>query len=104
MSFGYEVTATLLQLGRAFSIIANGGYDIQPRLVKVPTNMENTLRKKIYKDKSINQIKDILQEIGQVYNKGLETYRVMGKTGTARSVKDGKYSKKYHKFLEVVKL
>ena len=31
-SFGHGITTTLLQIAKAYSIIANGGYDIQPRL------------------------------------------------------------------------
>ena len=96
MSFGYEIMATLLQLGKAFCVIANGGYDVQPILVKDPLMMQNTFRKKIYDDDAIKEIKDILETIGQRYAKGLEGYRIMGKTGTARSVKDGKYSNKHH--------
>jgi cell division protein FtsI (penicillin-binding protein 3) len=96
MSFGYEIMATLLQLGKAFCIVANGGYDIQPILVKDPTTMQNTFRKKVYDDETIQDVKGILETIGQRYSKGLEGYRIMGKTGTARSVKDGKYSNKHH--------
>ena len=54
------------------------------------------MHKKIYKTKTIEQIKDILETIGDNYNKGLDQFRVMGKTGTARSVKKGRYSKKSH--------
>ncbi len=96
MSFGYEITATLLQLGKAFCIIANNGYDIQPILVKKPKKMLNAVRTKIYPNDVIDQVKDILEVIGNRYSKGLEGYRIMGKTGTARSVKDGQYSKKHH--------
>ncbi|MBD3232059.1 hypothetical protein GF322_05395 [Candidatus Dependentiae bacterium] len=96
MSFGYEIMATLLQLGKAFSIIANGGYDIEPVLIKDPIKIQNTFRKKIYSDKAIKQTKKILETIGQRYNKELQDYKIMGKTGTARSVKDGKYSIKSH--------
>lgn len=96
MSFGYEMTATLLQLGKAFSVIANGGYDIEPVLVTKPIKTKNTFSKKIYKSKTINQIKGILQTIGNRYAKGLNGFRVMGKTGTARSLVNGKYSTKKH--------
>ena len=33
LSYGYEITATLLQLAKAMSIIANDGYDVQPKLI-----------------------------------------------------------------------
>lgn len=95
MSFGYEISATLLQLAKAFCIIANGGYDIQPRLIKSTEN-ERGLGKKLYSDETIRQMKDILESIGKLSSKGIESFRVMGKTGTARLVKDGRYSTKDH--------
>ena len=33
-SFGHGITTTLLQLAKAYSIIANGGYNVQPKLIK----------------------------------------------------------------------
>ncbi|KKP23829.1 MAG: Stage V sporulation protein D [candidate division TM6 bacterium GW2011_GWF2_28_16] len=96
MSFGYELMATILQLGKAFSIIANGGYSVEPVLVKDPARPKNSFRKKIYKSKTISDIKNILEPIGALYAKNLEGFRVMGKTGTARGMEDGKYSTKKH--------
>ncbi len=96
MSFGYELMATLLQLGKAFSVIANGGYLVEPFLVKEPVKIKNSFRKKIYKSKTIDDMKDILEAIGSKFSKNLEGFRVMGKTGTARVFKDGQYSKKDH--------
>ena len=32
-SFGHGITTTLLQLAKAYSIIVNGGYDIEPKLI-----------------------------------------------------------------------
>lgn len=96
MSFGYEIMATLLQLGKAFSIIANGGYDIEPILVKKPRKRQNTFHKKIYKSKTIKELKNILQGIGSKYSTNLKDFRVMGKTGTSRAVVNGKYSNKKH--------
>jgi cell division protein FtsI (penicillin-binding protein 3) len=95
MSFGYEIMATLLQLAKAFCIIANGGYDVQPRLIKSADN-GTALGKKLYSDQTISQMKEILESIGRLSNKGIENFRVMGKTGTARLVKDGRYSTKDH--------
>ncbi|MFC1894944.1 peptidoglycan D,D-transpeptidase FtsI family protein, partial [Candidatus Dependentiae bacterium] len=96
MSFGYEIMATLLQLGKAFCVIANGGYDVQPALIKNPMKKHNTFIKKIYNQKAILETKDILENIGKRYSKGLDGYKIMGKTGTARSLKNGKYSNKKH--------
>ena len=38
--------------------------------------------------------KDILERVGRRF--GLPGYRVMGKTGTARLIKDGAYSSQHH--------
>lgn len=93
MSFGYEVTASLLQLGRAFSIIANGGYSLAPTLLKdpAPRPFEPV---KLYRDDTIFHMKNTLEKIGEKYP--VKGCRVMGKTGTARCVVDGHFSKTAH--------
>ncbi|MFH1461614.1 MAG: penicillin-binding protein 2 [bacterium] len=96
MSFGYEIMATLLQLGKAFCVIANGGYNVEPILIKKPVKKQNTFHKKIYKSKTIEQIKNILETIGSRSTNKFEGFRLMGKTGTARALIDGKYSTKKH--------
>ena len=93
MSFGYEIMATVVQLARIFSIIANDGYDVHPTLIK--ERKAPTVIKRLYKQSSIDQIKDILETIGSA-RYAIDGYRVMGKTGTARCVVDGKYSNREH--------
>ncbi len=93
LAFGYEIMASLLQLGSAFSIIANGGYSVKPSLVIDPPQ-EPWQKTKLLSDRTIEQIKDIMEKIGERYK--ISGYRVMGKTGTARCVKDGVYSTKAH--------
>ena len=34
-SFGHGITTTLLQVAKAYSIIVNGGYYVEPTLVKL---------------------------------------------------------------------
>lgn len=100
MSFGYEIMATLLQLGKAFSVIANDGYAVQPVLIINKQERKHFLQKKrnrLYKKTVVDQLKDILTLKGwlsQLYS--IKGYNVMGKTGTSRLVKDGQYSKKNH--------
>jgi cell division protein FtsI (penicillin-binding protein 3) len=98
LSFGYEIMATLLQLGKAFCVIANGGFDLRPVLVKDPKPKKSImLQKRLYDKKIIDQIKSILELSGWLKDKySIKGYRIMGKTGTARSVKRGKYSEKDH--------
>lgn len=92
MSFGYEVMSSIMQLGMATSIVANGGYVIKPTLLK--GNAASVKYKKLYKDTTIQEIKEILAKIGSRYPVG--DYRVMGKTGTARIAELGGYSLKRH--------
>jgi cell division protein FtsI (penicillin-binding protein 3) len=93
MSFGYEIMASLVQLGRAFCIIANGGYSLAPTLLKDPAPAPFKPAK-LYRDDTIALIKNTLEKIGERYP--VKGCRIMGKTGTARCVKDGKYSKTAH--------
>lgn len=90
MSFGYELSVSFIQLAKAFSIIANGGYDIRPTFIPG----SSTKGAQLYDSETIVQLKDILEPIGVKH--GVPGYRVMGKTGTARLVKDGAYSTKHH--------
>lgn len=94
MSFGYEVSATLLQLAKAFSIIANGGYDVEPQLYLVPKPKKIKKKVRLYKPATIAAEKEILERIGAKYS--IPGYKVLGKTGTARCVKEGKYSTNAH--------
>ncbi len=92
MSFGYETMLSILHLGVAVSIIANGGYAIKPTLLK--TDQPNLKMKRLYKKSSIDQIQEILANVGTRY--GVSGYKVMGKTGTARIAESGGYSTKRH--------
>jgi len=94
MSFGYEISATLLQLAHAFAIVSNGGFSIEPQLYLVPKPKRIKQPVRLYKPKAIAAIKEILEHIGSKYP--ISGYTVLGKTGTARCVKDGRYSTTDH--------
>ncbi len=96
LSYGYEMSATLLQLGKAFCIIANNGYTIQPKLIMHPDiyNKQHD-NKQLYSTESINAIKAILKKTtvqGTARRAGIKGYTIMSKTGTANLLIDGKYS------------
>ncbi len=95
LSFGYELTVTLLQIAKAFCVIANNGYSIQPRLVLNPEK-HNTDMQQIFSSDVIYIIRNILKEAiqhGTGRNAVIEGFTVMGKTGTSNIVSDGSYDK-----------
>ena len=103
-SFGHGITTTLLQLAKAYSIIANGGYDIRPNLIKKNEGKE---RKRILSENVSEKILPILRKIviskeGTASLANVEGYEIGGKTGTANKSLSGEYSnKKINTFVSV---
>jgi cell division protein FtsI/penicillin-binding protein 2 len=92
LSYGYEVSANLLQLGRVFSIIANGGYWIDPQLIKDSVQGK---KQKIYSDETIATIQNFLEKTtasGTAKKARIKGYRIMCKTGTANLLENGHYN------------
>lgn len=93
LSFGYEISATLLQLAQAIGIIANDGYMIHPTLTKQDT-IAKTTKEPLYSAQTLSNIRDILQATASATTKALSVVpgiTIMGKTGTANLVVNGKY-------------
>ena len=93
-SYGHGITTTILQLANAYSIIVNGGYKINPTLIKKDRNLK---QKKILKNDVSNKINPILRKIvtnkeGTASLANIEGYEVGGKTGTAQKSMVGGYS------------
>ncbi len=97
VSYGHGITTTPLQLAKAYAIISNGGFDIEPSLIK--KDLKNYQQKKrIIKEgisKKINQIlrKIVTTKEGTAGLANIEGYEVGGKTGTANKPSIGGYSK-----------
>tara|TARA_B100000963_G_scaffold360740_1_gene392811 strand:- start:4333 stop:6021 length:1689 start_codon:yes stop_codon:yes gene_type:complete len=103
-SFGHGITTTLLQLAKAYSIVVNGGYDIQPKLIKDNSQFS---KKKILNKEVSNMILPILRKIvvtkeGTASLANVKGYEIGGKTGTAQKSATGGYSnKKINSFISV---
>ena len=103
-SFGHGITTTLIQLVKAYSIIANGGYNIDPTLIK---NKNRNKRQKILNDDVSKKILPILRKIVSTKNgtaslANVTGFEVGGKTGTAQKSINGVYTnKKINSFLSV---
>ena len=94
ISFGHGITTTILQLAKGYSIIANGGYDIQPTLIKKNLNKRNK-GEKILKNNVSKKMNSILRKVvseGTAKQVNVRGYQVGGKTGTAEQARNKKYS------------
>ena len=103
---GQEVAVTPLQILRAYSVIANGGYLVQPHLVsEIRTPEGRTLSsfrgetKRVLSEKTAKTFKDILKTVveegGTATQAAVEGDQVAGKTGTAQLIdpRTGRYSR-----------
>ena len=87
LSYGYELSATLLQLARTFCLIANGGHLITPQLIK--NNEYIHLGPQLFKTSTITIIQNMLEKTtleGTAKKAAIKGYRVMSKTGTANLI------------------
>ena len=95
--FWHGITTTLLQLAKAYSIITNGGYKIDPTTIEKTRNLND--KKQILNDGVSKKILPILRKIvttkeGTASLANVNGYEIGGKTGTAQKSIAGNYSKK----------
>ena len=92
LSIGYTVNVTQLQMVKAYSIIANGGKNINLSLIKKPTESSN-LQQVISVEMS-QRLKNLLINVVEGVNGTgkslkLDNYIIGGKTGTSRTHIEG---------------
>jgi cell division protein FtsI (penicillin-binding protein 3) len=101
LTIGQEIIVTPVQLVTAFSVIANGGWLLRPRLVDriVKGDLEQTFkperRRRILSQQTTNRLTSILVgvvERGTGTQAALDGYLVAGKSGTAQKAENGRYS------------
>ena len=96
-AYGHGITTTPLQLAKAYAIIANGGYKIQPTLIKKKKDLKKG--EKVISEENSKKIINILRKIvtseqGTANLANINGYEIAGKTGTAQKSIKGKYSRK----------
>ncbi len=97
-AIGYALTMTPLQIAKAYSVIANKGVVINPRINKDSFIIKEETKK--YKN-SFTKVKKVIEKVvenGTGKKASLEGYTVGGKTGTAE-VYNKKYDKNKHNSL-----
>ncbi len=94
-SYGQGITATFMQLLKAYSVFNNNGKSSIPHLVH---RNEPLPQQQVIKEKTASIMKNFLVQVvkegtgKKTYIEGLE---IGGKTGTANVVKGGRYQRKY---------
>ena len=95
VSYGHGVTTTPIQLAKGYAILANGGYDVKPTLIK--EKIYSSQNKRILNKDVSNEINRMLRKVvtkGTATLSDVEGYEVGGKTGTAQIVENGAYTNK----------
>ncbi len=93
LAFGYGLTATPLQLARAYSAFANGG--ILPQVSLLRVDEERPPGQRVISSETAWQVLDVLHRVtgehGTARRARVEGYAVGGKTGTVHKVGAGGY-------------
>jgi len=96
-SFGHGITTTPLQLAKGYSIISNGGFEINPTLIKKKINNKTpkikVLNQGVSEKVNVALRKIVNTEEGTAEFANVPGYEVAGKTGTAQKSTFGGYSK-----------
>jgi cell division protein FtsI (penicillin-binding protein 3) len=86
MSFGHGIALTPLQVARAYAVLANGGYFVNPVLLRKDT-AKDLPKERIFSEKTISQITQMLESVVHEEGTGVrarvEGFRSAGKTGTS---------------------
>ncbi len=95
-SYGHGIAVTPIQLATAYATIVNGGYRLQPTLVKHPPESYQN-RDRILSERTSQTMRDLLRIVvtdGTASKANIKGYRVGGKTGTAEKTLGRGYSAK----------
>lgn len=106
MAHGYGLELTPLHTLTMFNAVANNGVMVKPMIIKRISKAEKdvivyktkVINKRICSDETLAQIKILLEgvvERGTANNINDADYKIAGKTGTAQTLKNGKYQKQY---------
>ncbi|RNF84291.1 peptidoglycan D,D-transpeptidase FtsI family protein [Montanilutibacter psychrotolerans] len=96
MSYGYGLSATPLQIARAYAALANGGKLIAPTFVKGQHNPPRQAIEPAVAAQMMRMMQTVTEKGGTAPQAAILGYHVAGKTGTTRKFSGtGGYSNKY---------
>lgn len=108
MAYGYEVSATPLQIAAAYAAVANGGVLMKPYVVKQILNEHNEVLlethpqaiRRVISRATADSLRSFLQgvvERGTGKHSQSTIVQIAGKTGTTRKLVHGTYSTQHYK-------
>lgn len=96
ISYGYGIAVSLMQLARAYLVLARDGDTLPVSLMRVA---EPPAAVQVLRPETAHAVRHMLEmaasEEGTAPQARVAGYRVAGKTGTARKVRDGRYVNEY---------
>lgn len=107
MAYGYGLELTPLHTLTLFNAVANNGKMIRPLVVKsikktdkeLTTFNTSVISDQICSKATLNKLQTMLEGVvqrGTASNINNAEYKIAGKTGTAQSLKDGRYVREYY--------
>jgi cell division protein FtsI (penicillin-binding protein 3) len=92
LAIGYNLQATALQLVRAYAVLANGGYLVQPTLI----HRETTTRCQVLQPEVVKEVVKAMKYVtktgGSAQRADIFGYTEAGKSSTAKKISGGAYS------------
>lgn len=114
IAFGHNILVNSLQMARAYAILANGGFDVRPTLVKKVLRQKWDGTEELIFDRATSEkpfqrllepevVQEVVQAMKYVTKPGgtatkgdIQGYTEIGKTATSEKIIQGTYSKKDH--------
>ena len=97
LSYGYGLSATILQVARAYSVLANGGEILPLSIIKQNVMPE---KERVIPFDVVKEIRSMMAKVvtpeGTASRASMDFYTSAGKTGTAQKVINGQYSSEQH--------
>ncbi|GAA4853573.1 penicillin-binding protein 2 [Luteimonas vadosa] len=98
MSYGYGLSATPLQIARAYATLGNHGRAVTPTFVKGQRSEPVQVVDPEVADTVLKMMQTVTEPGGTATQAAILGYHVAGKTGTARKASGGGYSRRYVAF------
>ena len=95
LSYGYGLSATPLQIARAYAALGNGGVAMTPTFVKGQAGEPHRVLSAEVAAQVMRMMQTVTEPGGTATRAAILGYHVAGKTGTARKSQGGGYARRY---------